>query len=214
MPSLAELAAGLKRRAGVTPPTHAALPACVFIVETMRLGDATGVTGAIARLPRGSAVILRDYADGDRRARAADLASLCRRRRMRLLVGCARSGDARLAVAVGAGGVHLPEGAIAHGAGHWRRWRKCGWLVTAAAHTPAAVARARRSGVDAVLLSPVFATASHPGAGTVGPLRFAAWTRAAGLPVYALGGMTAITARRVAASGAIGIAAIGGFAVA
>ena len=42
--------------------------------------------------------------------------------------------------------------------------------------------------------------------------RFAAWCRAAPLPVYALGGITAETAGRLAASSAAGIAAIGGLA--
>ncbi|MBL8659378.1 MAG: thiamine phosphate synthase [Rhodospirillales bacterium] len=167
---------------------------------------------AIARLPSASAVILRDYRVPDRAARAAQLAAVCRRRRLRLLVGVASDADVRLALAVGAGGVHLPERVVAHGGRRWRIWRRPGWLVTAAAHAPAALARARRAGADAVLLSAVFPTSSHPGGKTIGPLRFAAWTRAAGMPVYALGGMTPHAARRLLPSGAIGIAAIGGFA--
>ncbi len=163
---------------------------------------------AIARLPTGSAVILRDYDAPDRRARAANLARLCQGRRLRLLV----AGDARLALAADAHGLHLPEGLACGGDRRWRLWRKPGWLVTAAAHSPGAVAQARRAGVHAVLLSPVFATASHPGAITLGALRFAAWTRKAGLPVYALGGMTAATTRRLSGSGAAGVAAISGFA--
>lgn len=183
----------------------AALPGCILIVETERLGDPVA---AIARLPRGSAVILRDYAAPDRPARARTLAALCRPRGLRLLV----AGDARLALAVGAAGVHLPEGMLARGNRCWRRWRRRGWLVTAAAHAPAAIARSRRAGVDAVLLSPVFPTASHPGASSIGPPRFAAWTRSAGVPIYALGGVTALSVRRLAGSGAIGVAAIDGFA--
>lgn len=162
----------------------------------------------MAKLPPGSAVILRDYGAPDRPARAVSLVRLCRARRLRLLV----AGDARLALAAGAYGLHLPEGLACGGDRRWRLWRKPGWLVTAAAHSPGAIARARRAGVDAVLLSPVFPTASHPGATTLGALRFAAWTRKAGVPVYALGGMTAATSRRLSGSGAAGIAAISGFA--
>ncbi len=215
MATLAGLASRLKRRAiaragtGTACRQRPSLPACILIVETTRLGDPAA---AIARLPRGSAVILRDYFAPDRTARAAHLAALCRHRRLRLLVAIAGSADARLALAVGAGGVHLPEGVVAWGDRRWRRWRKHGWLVTAAAHTPAAIARARRAGVDAVLVSAVFPTASHPGAATIGPVRFAAWTRTAGLPVYALGGMTPLSARRLMPSGAVGIAAVSGFA--
>ncbi len=90
--------------------------------------------------------------------------------------------------------------------------RRPGGLVAAAAHGPAGLYRARRAGADAALLSPVYPTASHPRAPTLGPLRFAAWARRAPLPVYALGGVTAVTARRLAASNAAGLAGIG-FAV-
>ena len=82
-------------------------------------------------------------------------------------------------------------------------------LVTAAAHDGAAVRRAVRAGVDAVLLSPVFATASHPGAPTLGAGRFAALARTAAVPVYALGGIDPGSVRRLGGTGAAGIAAIG-----
>ena len=72
--------------------------------------------------------------------------------------------------------------------------------------------RAALAGVDAVLLSPVFPTKSHPGAAPIGPLRFAAWVRECPLPVYALGGVSLQSARRLASSGAAGFAGIGGFA--
>ena len=50
---------------------------------------------------------------------------------------------------------------------------------------------------DAVLLSPVFATRSHPGAPSLGPLRFLLMAQKAALPVIALGGMTAQRAARL-----------------
>lgn len=199
MASLAEAARRLKGRAG-----RSRLPACIMIAESERLADPEA---AVASLPRGATVILRDYAAPDRPARAARLAGLCRRRGLLLLI----AGDARLAAAIGANGLHLPEWQVAGGDRRWRLWRKPGWLVTAAAHSPGAIARAHRAGCDAVLLSPIFPTASHPGARPLGPLLFARWERAGGVPVYALGGMTAATTRRLAGSGACGVAAIGGF---
>jgi thiamine-phosphate pyrophosphorylase len=205
--SLADLATGLKRRAQRRAGANRKslrLPACILIVDSARLSDPAA---AIARLPRGSMVILRDYAAADRTARARRLATLCRRHNVRLLVGA----DARLALQINAAGLHLPEWAIARGDRRWRLWRRPAWLVTAAAHSPAAIARARRAGADVVLVSPVFATASHPDAKPLGPLRFAAWTRRGRLPVYALGGMTPATARRLSASGAVGVAAVSAF---
>lgn len=205
-PTLVSLARPLLAR------SHAGngLPPLAMLTDERRMPDPLP---AAARLPAGSLVILRHYgvAAEERAALARRLARLCRRRRLRLLVAA----DWRLAAAVGAAGLHLPEG-LARGAKGlapalaWRRRR--GGLLTVAAHGAAGLARAARLGADAALLSPVFATASHPGAGILGPLRFAALCRAAAVPVYALGGIAPDTAPRLRASGAIGLAAIGALA--
>ncbi len=198
--TLANRAAGLNSR-----HARADLPRLIMNTDRGRGGDPLR---AASRLPAGSAVILRDYDHPDRARLARDLAALCRRRRLMLLV----AGDARLAARVGADGLHLPE-AEAHRARAWRR-RRPAWLITAAAHSLPALWRARRAGVDAALVGPVFATASHPGARPLGPLRFARLARLSPLPVYALGGIDASTARRLKGIGAQGFAAIGAFAVA
>ncbi|MBD0272951.1 MAG: thiamine phosphate synthase, partial [Acetobacteraceae bacterium] len=89
-----------------------------------------------------------------------------------------------------------------------------GPLLTAAAHGRAGLARGRRLDADAVLLSPVFPTASHPGAPALGPWRWAALARRAGRrPVVALGGLDALTARRLPRALAAGLASIGALAV-
>ena len=67
-------------------------------------------------------------------------------------------------------------------------------------------------GADAALLSPLFATRSHPGRAALGIQKFVDWCRRAPLPVYALGGITTGNARRLIHSGTAGIAAIGGWA--
>lgn len=200
MPTLADLARRLNLRGAAAP-----LPALILMTDEARLPDPLA---AAAALPRGSAVILRHYGAPGRAALARRLAVLCRRRGLRLLVAA----DARLAAAVGAAGLHLPEALARRGSGPWRGWRNRSWLITAAAHSPGALFAAARAGAHAVLLSPVFPTASHPGVPALGPLRFAAWCRMSPLPVYALGGVSAATARRLLGGGAIGIAAIGGLA--
>ncbi len=182
---------------------HAPLPALILMTDERRLADPLP---AAARLPRGAAVILRHYAAADRPALVRELAALCRRRGLLLLV----AGDLGLARAVGAQGIHLPGHRLRRGPVCRPGARRPGWLVTAAAHSPADFARARRAGADAVLLSPVFQTASHPGMPALGPLRFALWCRAARLPVYALGGIATGCANRLLGSGAVGIAGIGG----
>lgn len=200
MPNLAELARRLKPAAAAK-----ALPRLILMTDPVRLPDPAA---AIACLPRGSAVIVRHPDAAERERLARHLLARCRPRGLRLMI----AGDARLAAAVSAGGLHLPEAILRHGRRDWRAFRRPGWLVTAAAHSPMAIRAAACAGVDAVLLSPVFATASHPGARPLGPLRFAARVRQSPIPVYALGGVTAATAPRLSASGAAGFAAISGLA--
>ena len=69
-------------------------------------------------------------------------------------------------------------------------------LRLATAHSLREIRLATRA--DAVLLSPVFPTRSHPGGKVLGPVRFREIARQARLPVIALGGMTPHSARRLA----------------
>ena len=75
--------------------------------------------------------------------------------------------------------------------------RRAGLLSIATAHDMGEIAQANRVNADAVMLSPVFPTRSHPGAGTMGPMRFLQLARHALMPVIALGGMNARHARRL-----------------
>lgn len=181
-------------------------PRLFLMTDDSRLADPRA---AIARLPAGAGVVLRHYGAADRKALAQAIARLCRCRRLVLLVA---GTDWRLAAAIGATGLHWPEGIARAGLGAaalgWRRRRRR-WL-TCAAHSRAALARARALGADAAMVSPVFPTASHPGAPGIGPLRLRLWAGQAGLPVVALGGITASSWKRLGHRAAWGAAAIGG----
>ncbi|WP_341893968.1 thiamine phosphate synthase [Ferrovibrio terrae] len=184
-----------------------AWPVRWLVTDARRLPDPLP---AIRRLQSGDGVLFRHYelAPVRRLALARQIAALCRRQGLVLLV----AGDVRLARAVHADGLHLPQGLIGRAAAA----RRTGLgQVTAAAHDAGAVRRAARAGVDAVLISPVFSTASHPGAAGLGALRFAALSMLArhlGLMVYALGGITAASARRLRHIPKKGTAAIQGMA--
>ncbi|MGB1547566.1 MAG: thiamine phosphate synthase [Alphaproteobacteria bacterium] len=179
------------------------LPPLIHLTDAARFPDPEP---AIRRLPRGSLVILRHYEAKGRRALAERIARLCRSLGLRLLI----AGDGRLAAAVHADGLHLPEwlarGRISAGYG-WRR-RRPDWLITAAAHSEAALRHAEAAGAHAVLLSPVFSTQSHPEAAPLGSARFARLAHRARLPVYGLGGIDARTVRRLRHSGATGLAIV------
>ena len=159
----------------------------------------------LARLARGSAVILRHYANTARADLAVDLAALCRRYGLVLIVG----GDWRLAAKVRARGLHLPEYQAQRGpAPGARLWLRQRWL-TAAAHGPRGINRAAAIGADAALLSPVFATASHANARGLEITRASLILRGARLPVMALGGVTRANAlRRRGFAGMAGISFI------
>jgi thiamine-phosphate pyrophosphorylase len=160
----------------------------------------------LARLPTGSAVIYRAFGSLIAEAQGRELRQLARRRGLIFLVGA----DAALATRLRADGLHLPERLMRLGP----RLRQAHpeWLITTAAHGPRAIAAAARLGLDAALVSAVFASASPSAGAPFGPLRFASLVRNARLPVIALGGIDARTAKRLASSGAAGLAAIGGLA--
>jgi thiamine-phosphate pyrophosphorylase len=190
--TLANTAAKLKRMRG------SRLPAIWWMSDEARGRPHTAVAG----LPRGSAVILRHYAAPHRAVLARELAVICERRGLTLLI----AGDWRLAAAIDAAGCHLPEYAARRGPEPglrlWCRHKKR--LLSAAAHSRRALARAHAIGADAALLSPIFAKA---GQRPLGVTRAALLAFAARLPTLALGGVGAKTAR--ALRGVAGIAGIG-----
>jgi thiamine-phosphate pyrophosphorylase len=155
-------------------------------------------------LPPGSLVVLRHYDAPDRAALARALARACRARRLIFVV----AGDFDLALAIGAG-LHLPEHRVRAVAPRIRLWHRRGKPLSAAAHGRGALVRAATIGVDFAVLSPVFPTASHPGAAALGRLRFRSLARGARVPVWALGGVTVETMRRLRDGGASGVATVG-----
>ena len=178
------------------------LPPLFFFTDPVRVPDPAAV---IARLPRGCAVVFRAFGADNAVNHGQDLARLARARGLLFLVGS----DEALAAACRADGIHLPQRQISRA--RVIRARHPRWIVTAAAHSSMALARAGKAKVDAAFLSPVFTSRSRSAGRPLGSSRFCAWATKAGVPVFALGGMNAFTARRASRMGASGIAAIGSF---
>ena len=63
-------------------------------------------------------------------------------------------------------------------------------ICIATAHDLAQIGEANRARADAIMLSPVYPTRSHPDASALGKTRFRLLARHARMPVIALGGMT------------------------
>lgn len=173
------------------------LPPVLFLTDPARTPDPAAIA---ARLPQGWGVVYRHFGAEDRAKTAARLREITLRRRQVLLI----SADPALARTIGADGVHWPERCVRRLRGRDLAFS----FVTASAHGRAAIARAAARGIDAVLMSAVFPSASPSAGDAIGPARLRALAARASIPVYALGGVTADTAGRVA--GAAGLAAIGG----
>lgn len=152
----------------------------IWLVSDAR-NDAT-LDQALTRLPRGSGLVFRHYhlSSPARRARFEALKRRAHNRGLRVIL----SGTPMEARRWGADGAYGSSSALAKGPAMTR-------LVTV--HSLRDIARARRA--DAIVLSPVFPTRSHPGGATLGPTRFRLLSAVAPVPAIALGGMNQHRAR-------------------
>ncbi len=179
------------------------LPPHIFITDTSRVD----VIATVKNLPGNSAVILRDYrlTQNERRELGKEIRKICLARKIFFLI----AKDIPLALELHADGIHLPE----FMAGSIRKWRnkKPGWLITAAAHSRPALVKALDSGADAVLLSPFFETASHPGRPGMGAFRARKTAGKFVNRVYGLGGILPKREKLVESLGFAGVAAVSGY---
>ena len=175
------------------PPRHP-LPR-LWLMTDERQGEQLWL--ALARLPRGSGVVVRHYAqaDAERRALVERVRRIARQRRLTLVV----AGSPRFARAARADGFHS-RSAMAGGAGQLR---------TMSVHGRAELVMAEHAGADLIFVSPVYATASHAGRRPLGRRGLLEIARATHIPVVALGGMTRRRWDRLRGRGLHGWAAIG-----
>ena len=148
----------------------------IWLMTDERIGHS--LADIVRRLPRGSGVIFRHYSleQGERKRLFTRLRSICRRRGHLLFL----SDDHVEAVRWHADGLH-----------DRRRTKrgKRGLLVSMPVHNLKELAQANRAGADLVFISPVYATASHPGKRPLGVMRFGQLARLSRRKVIALGGM-------------------------
>ena len=187
------------RRHGAKRKGARGLPSLWMFTDPERIVD---VLAAADQLPRGAGIVYRGFGRPGAVGEALALSRLARRRGLLLLIGQ----DAALAARVGAHGVHLPERDIRRLPRLRAQWPR--WILTAAAHSPAAIARGSRAAADAVFLSAIFPSRSPSAGRPLGVIRLAAIVRRARLPVLALGGVGPKTAPRLKGTGVAGFAAV------
>jgi len=158
----------------------------LWLISDTRIDDR--LEAALDRLPRGSGLVFRHYhlPPAERRARFDQLRRRAQRRGHLVVL----SGTAAQARRWQADGAYGSPGHLTRGPALLR-------LVTVHSYRELAVAQRVRA--DMVVISPVFATASHPGARSLGPLRYRLLARRSRLPVIALGGMDKRRAGRIGA---------------
>jgi 8-oxo-dGTP diphosphatase len=132
---------------------------------------------------------------------ASEVVARCRRAGVRVVV----NGDAEVARASRADGIHLPSAALM-AADVRPQFALCG----ASCHDDRELRQAARLDLDYVVLNPVLPTPSHPQATGLGWDLFAGMIRNFRLPVFALGGMRASDLERSWEAGAHGIAMMRG----
>ncbi len=191
--ALAALARRLNRAAGAP-----AVPALYFFTDPERTPDPASIARA---LPAETAVVYRHFGASDRVRVARQLATICRSRRLHLLIAA----DPDLARRVGASGLHWPERKMPE-------VRTEGFaLITCSGHSREAVMRAAALRADACMLAPIFETQSASGNAPLGLFRASQIARSSAIPVIALGGVNARTAARLSGRGFSGVAAIDAF---
>ena len=149
----------------------------LWLMTDERIAD---LAAAVLRLPRGSGIVFRHYATSSPERR-------------RLFARILRMARARGLLLVRAGREPMRGEMGVHGAGRMGR----AGLRTWPAHDRAEAAAGRRAKADLLFVSPVFATRSHPGAPSLGPLRATRIGAGLGVPLIALGGMDAHRFRRL-----------------
>jgi 8-oxo-dGTP diphosphatase len=192
------------------------LPANAPILRALRLPPVYGITHAqelgipefMRRLERALASglrLLQVREKGMTREAlhrfATDVTAAAHAQGARVLI----NGNAELARAVGADGVHLTAAQLAQ-----TRERPAFDLVGASCHDAAELARARDIGADFAVLGPVAPTPTHPGAAGIGWERLAELVKDSPVPIYALGGLRSGDLETAWRSGAHGISMMRG----
>ncbi len=185
-------------------PLQPRLPQLFFVTDPARTPHPEDIA---AHLPPGTGIIYRHFGDSHAPQRARLLCRIARDNGLVLLIG----DDEALAREVGADGIHLPERHLDQAPDIRARWSDA--LLTSACHSLDTLKRREIDSLDAILVSPVFASRS-PSAVQVEPLGVKgtqAFAAMSPVPIIGLGGIGCDTVDRLRDSGLSGIAAVDAF---
>lgn len=165
---------------------------------------------ALTKLPKGSTLVFRHYDAPDRAQQALILRKNCHRLGHRFFVAA----DILLAVRLQADGLHMPGYIQKTPDDLLNTAKKHGLMVSAAIHDMPQLRHLLAFGrnIDAAIISPLFATQSHPGGPCLGYAKFERMAHLAtrhGIGVYAMGGVDISRGHMLGKLPICGIAGIG-----
>jgi len=161
---------------------------------------------AIENLPKNSAVIFREYdlPAQEREKLAQEIIAICRKNNHKILIGK----NFELARKLKADGVHFSDNDRLSLQILNRRNLPQKFILSVACHNFLSVLKFRKLKVDAVFISPIFATKSHPEAKLIGLQALSRIILKAKHPIYALGGINSQNINSLQKLGAKGIGGI------
>lgn len=174
----------------------------VFMTDPQRVLDPVAVVKA---LPEGAAIIYRHFGREGYVREAEALRQVTFERQQQLLMGH----DPKLAISIGADGVHFRRDARLQAPMLWRQ--NCpDWIITMAGLKGPQNYSGHLSVLDGLLISSVFYSKSPSAGDPIGPAVLAEHCASLAVPVFALGGVNARTASRLENTGAAGMAGVEG----
>jgi 8-oxo-dGTP diphosphatase len=178
------------------------LPQFYGITHAWQIGAAAQLAALDTALARGLKLVqLRENTlpEMQRESFVSAAVARCQQYGAQVLV----NGDAQLARAIGADGIHLPAQQLMR-----LNQRPPFPLVATSCHERRELEHAARLGLDFAVLGPLKPTATHPGDAGIGWESFVQLVSGLPLPVYAIGGLSSADLPDALAAGAQGIAAI------
>lgn len=173
-------------------PKAQSLP-LAWVMTDPRFSD---IGAHIHTLPRDYGLIIRDYGHKDRRAYAQHLSQAAHQSGLKTLIAA----DPELAQTCHAHGVHWPS---------WAQPQPIrNQLNIFAVHNLQELKRAEAHNADAVIISPIFPTKSHPSVKTLGYRGLEALMAETQMPIYAMGGVGPSNIDDLLSLGIYGIAGI------
>lgn len=172
----------------------------IFMTDPARVSD---VIKAAQALPNGAAIIYRHFGKADKYEEATALRQITFAKSQQLLIGA----DPKLAIAIGADGVHCQRDAAMQAPKLWRQ-RCPDWIISMAGIKTGDY-QGSLTVLDGLIVSSIFKSQS-PSAGTpIGIDGLKGLTKSLPVPIFALGGVNKETAPTLINSDAAGLAGIG-----